>query len=49
LFACFEKLSGSVTAAYPDLDKRLRISDAVKIRATVAPDSSAKLIEPVRC
>jgi len=47
LFDGFEKLSGSVTSAYPDLAKPLRISGVVKLRATVAPNGSVKLIKPV--
>jgi TonB family protein len=36
-----------VPPAYPDLARRLQISGIVKVRATVAPNGSVKLIEPV--
>jgi TonB family protein len=36
-----------VAPTYPDLARRLQISGVVKLRATVAPNGSVKLIEPV--
>jgi TonB family protein len=36
-----------VAPIYPDLARRLRISGVVKLRATIAPNGSVKLIEPV--
>jgi len=36
-----------VAPVYPDLAKRTHISGMVKLRATIAPDGSVKLIEPV--
>ena len=36
-----------VAPVYPDLAKRTHISGVVKLRATIAPDGSVKLIEPV--
>jgi len=36
-----------VNPAYPDLAKRLHISGVVKLRATIAPNGSVKLVQPV--
>jgi TonB family protein len=36
-----------VSPIYPDLAKRTHISGVVKLRATIAPDGSVKLIEQV--
>src|SRR6266568_8115801 len=36
-----------VAPIYPDLARRLQISGVVKLRATVAPNGSVKLIEPL--
>ncbi len=36
-----------VAPVYPDLARRLQISGVVKLRATVAPNGSVKLIEPL--
>lgn len=36
-----------VAPIYPELARRLQISGIVKIRATVAPNGSVKLVEPV--
>jgi TonB family protein len=36
-----------VNPAYPDLAKRLHLSGVVKLRATIAPNGSVKLVEPV--
>ncbi|MGA7926086.1 MAG: energy transducer TonB [Candidatus Sulfotelmatobacter sp.] len=36
-----------VAPVYPDLAKRLRISGAVKLLATIAPNGTVRLIEPV--
>jgi len=36
-----------VPPAYPELARRLQISGIVKLRATIAPNGSVKLIEPV--
>jgi TonB family protein len=36
-----------VAPIYPDLARRLQISGIVKLRATIAPNGSVKLIEPV--
>ena len=36
-----------VNPAYPDLAKRLHLSGVVKLRATIAPSGSVKLVEPV--
>ena len=36
-----------VNPLYPDLAKRLHLSGVVKVRATIAPNGSVKLVEPV--
>ena len=36
-----------VAPIYPDLARRLHISGVVRLRATVAPNGSVKMIEPV--
>jgi TonB family protein len=36
-----------VNPTYPDLAKRLHLSGVVKLRATIAPNGSVKLVEPV--
>ncbi|HZW91581.1 MAG TPA: energy transducer TonB, partial [Candidatus Eremiobacteraceae bacterium] len=36
-----------VAPIYPDLARRLHISGVVKLRATIAPNGSVKLIEPM--
>ncbi len=36
-----------VAPIYPDLARRPRISGVVKLRATIAPSDSVKLVEPV--
>jgi TonB family protein len=36
-----------VAPVYPDLARRLQLSGVVKLRATIAPDGSVKLIEQV--
>ncbi len=36
-----------VAPIYPDLARRLHISGVVKLRATIAPNGSVKLIAPV--
>jgi len=41
------KVVHQVAPVYPDLAKRLQISGVVKLRATIAPNGSVKLIEPV--
>ena len=41
------KVVRMVNPVYPDLARRLQMSGVVKLRATVAPDGSVKLIEPV--
>lgn len=41
------KLVHKVAPAYPDLARRTRLSGVVKLRVTIAPSGSVKLIEPV--
>ena len=36
-----------VAPVYPDLARRMQISGVVKLRVTIAPNGSVKLIEPV--
>ena len=41
------KVVRKVTPVYPDLARRNQIFGAVKLRATIAPNGSVRLIEPV--
>src|SRR5271169_3371498 len=41
------KVVRKVTPVYPDLAKRNQIFGLVKLRATIAPNGSVRLIEPV--
>jgi TonB family protein len=41
------KIVHQVAPVYPDLAKRIGISGIVRLRATIAPNGSVKLIEPV--
>jgi TonB family protein len=36
-----------VNPAYPDLARRMHISGVVKLRATIAPNGSVKVVEPL--
>jgi TonB family protein len=41
------ELVRKVAPIYPELAKRLQITGIVKLRATVAPNGSVRLVEPV--
>jgi TonB family protein len=41
------KLVLKVNPAYPDLARRMHLSGVVKLRITIAPNGSVKLVEPV--
>lgn len=40
------KVVFKVAPAYPDLARQNKISGAVKVRATIAPNGSVRLVEP---
>src|ERR1700690_4555109 len=41
------KILRNTTPVYPEMAKRMRLVGTVKVTATVSPDGSVKLVEPI--